>query len=300
MYKSLFQNIGLSLDRLHSFCLVASAEGFNKAAGENQYKQSQYSKQIADLEKFFGCPLFYRKGRTISLTPQGKELYKLCTSFFSQMEVFKSSGQGKKLKLVISAGQSVIEFILSSIIDADILAKAESISYEAKATDECIEDVTTYHSHFAIIGKNVRQKDMDCLKVMTSPTVIIYKKEHNPPYYLGNDLRKLAQNPTAMLSGTGEYKSKLLHLFSRAKLNIVLEAPTFLALKSYVMNGKAIAYIPEYCLTEYDKSKLAISSLPSLSAVKRELYLIHRKNIVHQSKVLGELVRIFTDKIKKL
>jgi DNA-binding transcriptional LysR family regulator len=300
MYKNLFKNKGLSFDRLYSFCLVASAGGFNKAAGENPYKQSQYSKQISDLEKFFGCPLFYRKGKTIALTPQGKELFNLCISFFSQLEIFKSSKQGKKSKLVVSAGQSVIDFILSVIIDEDILELTESISYEAKSTDECIEDISDYHSHFAIVGKNVKQKDIASIKVLSSPTVIIYRKENNALFYFGNDRKKLAQNPTAILSGSGEYKSSLLKLFLKSKPNIVLEAPTFFALKSYVINGKAIAYIPEYCLTEYDKMKLSVISLPFLSTVKRDLYLIYRKNVIDRSKALSDLIKIFISKIQQL
>ena len=290
MYKTLFLNKGLSLERLHSFCLVATALGFNKAAGDNAYKQSQYSKQIADLEKFFGCSLFLRKGKTIELTKEGTQLLKLVNAFFSQLELLISSDKRPALDLVISAGQSVIEFLLSSVIDKKIMSLVRSTSFQAKPTDDCIEDVISYSSHMAIIGRYIKNKDLNCTKVLSSKPVLVYSTKHKNAFYIGDDIRKLAQNPTAMLTGSGIYKTSIERIFTKTKLNTVIEVPTFLAIKAYVTTGNAISYLPEYCLANADKAQLSTHSCKELSKATRNLFLIYRKNLVNQNTTLKQTI----------
>ena len=65
---------GLSLDRLNNFCRIAEAGGITKAAGGDPGKQSLYSRQIKELETFFGTELKVRRGRGIALTEAGNEL----------------------------------------------------------------------------------------------------------------------------------------------------------------------------------------------------------------------------------
>ena len=59
---------GLSLDRLNNFCRIAEAGGITKAAGSDPGKQSLYSRQIKELETFFGVELKVRRGKGIVLT----------------------------------------------------------------------------------------------------------------------------------------------------------------------------------------------------------------------------------------
>ena len=54
MFRDLFQTTGLTLERLHSFLMVAEAGGVTKAAGGDPNRQSLFSRQIKELEEFFG------------------------------------------------------------------------------------------------------------------------------------------------------------------------------------------------------------------------------------------------------
>src|SRR5476651_2050856 len=74
MFDQMLSKGGLSLDRLNNFCRIAEAGGITKAAGGDPGKQSLYSRQIKELETFFGLELKVRQGKGIALTDAGQRL----------------------------------------------------------------------------------------------------------------------------------------------------------------------------------------------------------------------------------
>lgn len=298
IYHLLFQHKGLSLERLQSFCLVAEKGGFNKAAGENIYKQSQYSRQIADLEKFFGASLFIRKGKTIELSPQGQELHSVCKDFFSSLHALKSTASTRKENLIISAGQSVIDFLMPQAFDDQLIKDLKSATFISRNSEEAVEDVLNYNSHCAFVSRVIRDKDIASILILSSPIVIVYANNNKKNLYVGNDIAQLSRNPLAIMQGQGDLRNSILKLFGRNKPNIIFEAPTFLALKRFAATGKAMAFIPRYTLSPEDKETLKESPLPTKSALNRSIYLIWRKNLANQNKPLMKIIRQLADSVR--
>ena len=83
MIVDLLSETGISLERLQSFCWVAESGGVTGAAKGNATKQSLYSRQIKELEEFFGAELMRRKGRGIVLTPAGLRLHSIAREQFT-------------------------------------------------------------------------------------------------------------------------------------------------------------------------------------------------------------------------
>ena len=61
-FDRLFDISGLSLDRLRSFLRVVEAGSLTRAALGDVTRQSQYSRQIKELEGYFGTALTRRVG----------------------------------------------------------------------------------------------------------------------------------------------------------------------------------------------------------------------------------------------
>lgn len=59
----LFAESGLSLDRLKALLEVGAARSIVKAADGGSVRQSQYSRQIKELEDFFRTRLIERQGK---------------------------------------------------------------------------------------------------------------------------------------------------------------------------------------------------------------------------------------------
>src|SRR6266516_1932958 len=106
MFDKLFVEAGLSLDRLRSFCMVAEAGAVTKAAGRNPVRQSQFSRQIKELETFFGTELMLRGKKGIVLTPAGKRLAQISRGIFSALEDFNSDCKAEPQRFAIGAGDS--------------------------------------------------------------------------------------------------------------------------------------------------------------------------------------------------
>lgn len=78
------------LQTLQTFSVVASSGSFTSAAKELNLSQSAVSRQVQQLEHFFGKPLFQRNSRNLVLTDQGTMLLPLIehtiSSFMSSLE----------------------------------------------------------------------------------------------------------------------------------------------------------------------------------------------------------------------
>lgn len=118
MIDDLFSRGGLSLDRLRGFMQMAEAGSIAKAAPSDTNRQSQISRQIRELEQFFGAELTRRKGRTLSLSAAGERLALLIREQLQDLEDFRKEQAGLPKSFVIGAGASVLEWLLVPALPA--------------------------------------------------------------------------------------------------------------------------------------------------------------------------------------
>lgn len=113
MFNYLFSKGGLSLDRLLSFLEMAEAGGIAKAAPGNVVRQSQISRQIRELEEFFGAELTQRQGKSLILTPPGHRLADLIRGQLQGLEDFRREQEGQPKVFVVGAGSSTLEWLVT-------------------------------------------------------------------------------------------------------------------------------------------------------------------------------------------
>lgn len=89
MFEKLFAERGFSLDRLRALLEVGVAGSIAKAAGGDPVRQSQYSRQIKELEDFFRTRLVERQGKGTRLTASGRELARISRFFMLGLSNFK-------------------------------------------------------------------------------------------------------------------------------------------------------------------------------------------------------------------
>jgi DNA-binding transcriptional LysR family regulator len=118
MFDHLFSKGGLSLDRLRSFMQMADAKSIAKAAPGDTNRQSQISRQIRELEEFFGTELTRRKGKTLSLSAAGERLAVLIREQLQDLEDFRKEQTKQPKSFVIGAGASVLEWLVVPALPA--------------------------------------------------------------------------------------------------------------------------------------------------------------------------------------
>ncbi|MBT3192988.1 MAG: LysR family transcriptional regulator [Verrucomicrobia bacterium] len=117
MFSDLFTVGGLTLDRLRHFCEIAEAGSIKDAVDLYGRNQSSYSRDIQQLESFFGEPLFVQKGSSRSgkrfegLTPRGDALRHLTIEYFealTRLVDFRDTPGSIR----IGAGETVLQWVI--------------------------------------------------------------------------------------------------------------------------------------------------------------------------------------------
>ena len=112
MFDKILSKRGLSVERLLALVKTKEAGGIAKAAPDDVVRQGQYSRQIKELEEFFGFELGERKGRRLELTAAGKELAELGKKFLLGLEDYQSRQRGETVTVTIGAYESVTQWLL--------------------------------------------------------------------------------------------------------------------------------------------------------------------------------------------
>ena len=78
--------MNIDYEHLKTFCMVARYKSFTQAAVELSTSQPAVTRLINSLEGQLGCKLFFRDRHTVSLTPEGQQLYSYASLGCEQFE----------------------------------------------------------------------------------------------------------------------------------------------------------------------------------------------------------------------
>ena len=107
-----FQEKGLSLDWLRTLAEVGEARSIAAAAPDDESRQSLMSRQLTELERFFGTELKRKSGKTIKLTPAGKELARIARQQLQALEQFHRGVDRHPREVTIGAGDSLLQWLV--------------------------------------------------------------------------------------------------------------------------------------------------------------------------------------------
>ena len=151
MFTKLFAESGLSLDRLKSLLEVGVAGSIVKAANRDPVRQSQYSRQIKELEDFFRIKLIERQGKGTRLTPSGKELARISRFFMLGLSNFQRGCLAEEQTFRIGASATFIQQFLLSLLSPSQKSGA-SYATEAVGDSEIERRLHDLTLDFGIVG----------------------------------------------------------------------------------------------------------------------------------------------------
>jgi DNA-binding transcriptional LysR family regulator len=112
MQPSVLARSGLSLDRLASFLAVVDAGGIAAAAARDPVRQSQFSRQLKELEEYFGCTLLERRRGVFRLTSAGHELRDLARETLARLGDFERRCSAQPMEIHLGAGEGILVWLL--------------------------------------------------------------------------------------------------------------------------------------------------------------------------------------------
>jgi DNA-binding transcriptional LysR family regulator len=100
------------MERLGNFCAVADTGSIVGAAKGDPVRQSLISRQIRELESFFGVELIRRRGRGLELTEAGRELAAVGRENFKGLSDYAARCRGAAWTARIVASNSVATWLV--------------------------------------------------------------------------------------------------------------------------------------------------------------------------------------------
>jgi len=125
MFARLFAQSGLSLDRLRALVEVGACGSIVRAAEGDPARQSQYSRQLKELEDFFQVALVERHGKGVRLTARGRELARISRFFLLGMSNFQRGCLAEGQTCRLGASATFISTFLLPLLAQPNAAQAE-------------------------------------------------------------------------------------------------------------------------------------------------------------------------------
>jgi DNA-binding transcriptional LysR family regulator len=124
MFARLFAQSGLSLDRLRALVEVGACGGIVRAAEGDPARQSQFSRQLKELEDFFQIGLVERHGKGVRLTAHGRELARISRFFLLGLSNFQRGCLAEDQTFRIGASGTFITRFLLPLLARPATAQA--------------------------------------------------------------------------------------------------------------------------------------------------------------------------------
>lgn len=272
-FEQLFDISGLSLDRLRSFLKVAEAGNLTQAAQGDQTRQSQYSRQIKELEGFFGVALTRRVGRRIEITEEGRRLAMVIHRQFSELDDFRESMAGRCVRVSFGSQGSVIDWLLiPRLAEMSRVLGNTIIEAEQMRTMDVVRAVADGRLDFGIVREDALPPETKRQRIGS----IGYAAFAANAFWKGRSSAKelLGNAPVADLLPGGQFVQRWQQWLSEAKLRpqVVAKVSSFTDLARVVQHGHAAAVLPDMAVVDFDPKKFKHEKIAALKP--RTLVLI--------------------------
>lgn len=292
-YQQLFTKNGLSLDRLHGLVEVAEAGTIAAAAPNHPTRQSQLSRQLGELEKFFGVDLKRITGRTAQLTKEGRQLANLAREHLLLLAEFQRAVDRRPLAISLAAGAALHEWaVLPRIHHLRKVTKPAIWHLHTRKNLMMRQQILEGSLDFALLrsdllkpAKRLREGGAGewgnkAAAIAASPLGTINYSVFVPDKLCprATDLplaRILAELPIATQGDDTQFQLTLESAVREKnwRLNVVFYGETFPQVARAVEGGTMAGILPDIALDSFDLSRVWCAPLKGLVGLRREVSL---------------------------
>jgi DNA-binding transcriptional LysR family regulator len=170
MFEVLFAESGLSLERLRAFVEVGAASRIAAATGDDPVRQSQYSRQIKELEEFFHVKLIERQGRQTRLTGDGRELARISRFFLLGLSNFRRGCLKEEQSVRIGGSPTFVEHFVLPRLATD--RRKIRYTIEMLATPEIEPRLHDLTLDFAVVTRSTPSRPLQATAIGEAQLVL--------------------------------------------------------------------------------------------------------------------------------
>ena len=259
-----------------TFCRVAETGSITLAAKGDPTRQSQYSRQVKELEVFFGTKLLERAGKTARLTEAGRRLALITQSYFREVETLRSTSSDANL-IRIGAGESVLRWLLMPrLVEFEPFARGVRFEFLNQRTGQCVEGVKDGRLDMAIVRKDAVDASLTALPCGLLRYCLVVPRKLLPGRTAAG-LQHLGRLPFAMLSGDGVLARgvQLLAEEMGFELDVRIRAENYSLLISAIETADLATVVPTAAIAALSKERFAIVENENLKRLTRDLVIVY-------------------------
>ena len=290
----------MDLRHLETFVKIAELNSFTKAAEELYITQPTVSKQIVDLEGYFGIRLIDRTKRQVTLTRAGEILLKYGKDFMAlrketidALEAFKGL---KKGTVIVGASTIPGIYILPQVLNT-FREHYNGIRIKLIVSDskDVMEKMEQGFIDVGFVGSRDTTKKLEFRKLIEDTIVFIAPRG----YPTSIDIEGLKKYPFIMReqgSGTRNFfhlALKKIGINSLTDLQVVAELTDTEAIKEAVKSGMGISCISKMAVNvDISQGHVTTVRVEGMDDLRRSFYVISRKgrSLLPQVKALIEII----------
>ncbi len=243
MFDRLFARRGLSIDRLRVLCEVAEAGSIARAAGDNPARQSQFSRQLKELEEFFEVELTRRQGKVLVVTDAGRELAQIARESIGRLHDFHARAFAQPVTYSIGAGDSLLQWLVLPQLAA--LETKVNFRLVNLRTSEITNRLHDSSLDFGIIRREALSPPLKVAPLGKLDYALFCSRSRSKQ---APDLKRVLQTlPLAMQSGDGVFARQFREWAEKNRVQtcVKIECEAFPQASRAVQSGQGAAILPK-------------------------------------------------------
>jgi DNA-binding transcriptional LysR family regulator len=277
MFEELFSERGLSLERLRSFLEVAEAGGIARAAKDDAVRQSQYSRQISELEQFFGVALTERRGKHLALNEHGRRLAAVVREHFAGLRDFQCECRDQPVRYTLGAGDSILQWLVLPMMGTWIKAVPNSrLCLSNLRSDQIVEDLLHARLDFGIVRHGTAVEPLKQVSIGPLPYALFVPEALVPKAKRDDEPWMLRHLPWTTLASDASFLQRVTDAAAKQGLSfdVILEAESFPQAACAVATGAFAGVLPLAARADFTGQKMLVIEAPFLKTVERKLALV--------------------------
>lgn len=241
----------MNITYLKAFYVTVNTNSISKASKLLHLTQPGLSMQIQSLEKELGVSLLSRSNRGVELTEAGKVVFDYATTILSLQDNIErdlANLKSDKKYLLIGSCKAVGEYALPcSIYMYKQSNKDVDMNLEISNTSEVTHDLINRTINIGILHGYESNKDLVIQKITSDKLLLVTSLPLVKDKISIQELLRLPLIFRENGSGTREtiLEALKVHGIKDDDLNIIYELNSMEAIKTSVIAGKGISFIPE-------------------------------------------------------
>ncbi len=249
-----------------NFCRIVDAGSLTREAAGDPGKQSLYSRQIRELEEFFGVELKRRQGKGIIITDAGRRLAQLARSHLLALEDFQRNARQMPKSLSISAGNSVLEWALLPRMAALRTALPDTkLNFFSERTSVTVGKLVDMSIDIGLIREDALVPPLKSRRLISTEYALFVPRKMAKGMSAGSFKTRIREIPIATSAG-GQFRETLEARAATSgwPLNIAVSCSSFTQAARAAKAGDCAAVLPNIAEGDFNAREVRKFRLPFL------------------------------------